>query len=152
MEKRSGSKFRQTTTGAQLRRKREAAAQDRDNQRFFSRDFDHYQTQQRSNNFRRSRSTEWDKDCLDLENGQSTKCEKPLHHGPSARGDHKGQLEMPTAFHMGTANRLSMKTLDKKISDLGFDPSPMTMKTLDKKAWEICSTDIRVSHSTTGKL
>jgi hypothetical protein len=36
MEKRSGSKFRQTTTGAQLRRKQEAATQDRANQRFFS--------------------------------------------------------------------------------------------------------------------
>ena len=35
MEKRGGSKFRQTTTGAQLRRKQEAAAQDKANQRFF---------------------------------------------------------------------------------------------------------------------
>ena len=41
---------------------------------------------------------------------------KPLHHGPPARGDHKGQFERPTAFHMGTASRPSMKTLDKKIS------------------------------------
>ena len=111
MEKRSGSKFRQTTTGAQLRCKREAAAEDIANQRFFSRDFDHYQTQQRSNNFRRSRSTEWDKQGLDLENVQSKKIEKP-----SARGDHKGKLEMQTAFHMGTASRPTMKTLDKKIS------------------------------------
>lgn len=116
MEKRSSSKFRQTTTGAQLRRKREAAAQDRANQRFFSRDFDHYQTQQRSSNFRRSRSTEWDQECRDLENVQSKKIEKALHHGPNARSDHKGHSEMPTAFHMGTASRPTMKTLDKKIS------------------------------------
>jgi len=116
MEKRISSKFRQTTTGAHLRRKQEAEAQDRANQRFFSRDFDHYQTQQRSSNFRRSRSTEWDKECLDLKHVQSKKIDKPLHHGPPARGDHKGQFERPTAFHMGTASRPSMKTLDKKIS------------------------------------
>jgi len=116
MEKRSGSQFRQTTTGAQLQRKREAAAQDRANQRFFSRDFDHYQTQQRSSNFRRSRSTEWDKEGLDLKNVQSKKIEKLLNHGPPASSDHKGQFERPIAFHMGTSSRPTMKTLDKKIS------------------------------------
>ena len=110
MEKRSSSKFRQTTTGAQLRRKREAGAQVRGNQRFFSRDFDHYQTQTRTGNFRRARSTEWDEEGLDVGNVQSKKNEK------SYSKDNKNHDELHTDFHMGTARRPAMKTLDKKIS------------------------------------
>ena len=116
MERRSGSRFRQTTTGAQLRRKREATVQDRGNQRFFSRDFDHYQTQTRSNHFRRARSTEWDEEGFHVGNVQSKKNEKCDNHGPYTRTEYKGQGEIPKDFHMGTARRPAMKTLDKKIS------------------------------------
>ena len=116
MERRSGSKFRQTTTGAQLRRKRDAEAQERGNQRFFSRNFDHYQTQTRTNNFRRARSTEWDDDGLHVGNVQSKKNEKYANHGPYIRTEYKNQGEIPKDFHMGTARRPAMKTLDKKIS------------------------------------
>ena len=115
MERRSGFRFRQTTTGAQLRRKREAATQDRSNQRFFSRNFDHYQTQTRTDNFRRARSTEWDEDGLHVGNVQSKKNEKCDNHGPYTRAEYKVQGEIPKDFHMGTARRPAMKTLDKKI-------------------------------------
>jgi len=115
MEKRSNSKFRQTTTGAQLRRKREAGAEDRGNQRFFSRDFDHYQTQTRTRHFRRARSTEWDEEGLDVGNVQSKKNEKSVNHGSYSK-DNKNHDELHTDFHMGTARRPAMKTLDKKIS------------------------------------
>ena len=116
MERRSGFRFRQTTTGAQLQRKRGAATQDRSNQRFFSRNFDHYQTQTRSDNFRRARSTEWDEDGLHVGNVQSKKNEKCDNHAPYTRAEYKGQGEIPKDFHMGTARRPAMKTLDKKIS------------------------------------
>ena len=47
MDLRTSSKFRQTTTGAQLRRRREAggALDDRYNTKTFSRQLNHYQTQ-----------------------------------------------------------------------------------------------------------
>ena len=92
-------------------RRRRQAAEERTQSRFFSRDFDHYQTQARGQNFRRSRSSEWDKEGLDVENVETKKV-----HVPHNSSDYKGQAAMPTAFHTGTASRPAMKTLDKKIS------------------------------------
>jgi len=92
MDLRTSSKFRQTTTGAQLRRRREQGPRDDGhNIRAFSRQLNHYQTQ-----VRRCRSSEWDRDSLGT--------------GPGA------DLELPGSFHTGTTSRPAMKTLDKAIS------------------------------------
>lgn len=91
------SKFRQTTTGAQLRRRREemgmpgSGQNDNMNIRTFSRQLNHYQTQ-----VRRCRSSEWDRD--------------------SVTRDEEKILDMPGSFHTGTTSRPAMKTLDKAIS------------------------------------
>ena len=114
MEIRSSSRFLQTTTATQSSCRRESAAQD--NHKFFSRDFDLYQKQRRSNNFRRAKSTEWDKEGPQVENVESKKNEKYVNPGPYTRAGYKGQEKIPKDFHMGTARRPAMKTLDKKIS------------------------------------
>ena len=122
MEKsRSSAKFRQTTTGAQLQRKREEAAKERSNQRFFSRDFHHYQTQQIGQNVRRSRSTEWDRAGVDHPSNHKDDSKaviKPMKLEVSNTSNNsKMPSDLPvTAFHTGTAGRPTMKTLDKKIS------------------------------------
>jgi len=94
MDLRASSKFRQTTTGAQLRRRREGGPglDDRYNTKTFSRQLNHYQTQ-----VRRCRSSEWDR--------ESIKREEDII-----------QPITPSSFHTGTTSRPAMKTLDKAIS------------------------------------
>ena len=82
------------------------------NQRFFSRDLDHYHTSQRPSagtNFRRSRSTEWDREGQERRRGED--------HGELGRKEElvrRGNIERGGgAFHMNTASRYHQQS--KKI-------------------------------------
>ena len=84
------------------------------NQRFFSRDLDHYHTSQRPStgtNFRRSRSTEWDREGQERRRGVGGGEE-----GEGERGRKEGELRRGNiergggAFHMNTASRYILKT------------------------------------------
>lgn len=123
------TKFRQTTTGAEIRQKRQTSTNNNINQKFLYDDISNQQpTAQWNNtgtgtNFRRSRSTEWDKEGpsmnLSKDVQSSNRLDDNLNERTMRRKPHQTRVtnfNRAVAFHMNTASRPSMKTLDKKIS------------------------------------